>query len=103
MARLPHKTRQMVAAVQRDELDGVWRCRYCRVELMRPDVRPLVWDGKPYPERDHVIPVSRGGLGDLSNVAVACQGCNVRKGGLLVGELPRGWPSWRSVSELAVR
>ena len=85
----------MALIVQRDEADGVWRCRYCRVEVMPLDQEQLGWDGRPYPERDHVIPRSRGGNGTLANSAVACQGCNVRKADRLLSELPHGWSMWR--------
>lgn len=94
MMKLPHKTRQMAVAIRRDEADGVWRCRYCRIEVMSLEVRPLVW-GLPYPEREHVVPRSRGGRGDLANIVVACQGCNVRKHNSLLEELPADWASWR--------
>lgn len=88
------KARQMAAIIERDEPDGTWRCRYCRV-LVMPLVYPLVWDGRPYPERDHVVPRSRGGAGTMANSAVACQPCNVRKGARLLSELPAQW--WTGV------
>jgi 5-methylcytosine-specific restriction endonuclease McrA len=93
MAASP-KARQMAAIIKRDEPDGVWRCRYCRT-LVMPLVDPLVWNGLPYPERDHVIPRSRGGAGTMANSAVACQSCNVRKGARLLSELPSQW--WTGV------
>lgn len=48
-------------------------CAYCGTE-----------DG-PF-ECDHVVPVSRGGGHDLSNLAVACKPCNSSKGGRLLSE-----------------
>jgi len=87
------KVRQMAAIIARDERDGVWRCWYCRIEVEQLDL-PLTWT-KPYPERDHVVPRSRGGSGRMENSAVSCQGCNVRKGGRLLSELPAGWMNWR--------
>jgi 5-methylcytosine-specific restriction endonuclease McrA len=89
-----HAVRQMVAIVQRDEADGVWRCSYCRIELVRMDIWPWAWD-KPRPERDHVIPRSAGGSGRLANMALACQGCNVRKGPNSPEVLPADWHLWR--------
>lgn len=94
--RLPHKTKQMARAILRDEPDGVWRCRYCRTEVLSLDRLSVPWPPHlPYPERDHVTPVSRGGSGAFDNVAVACQGCNVRKGARLLEELPKDWHLWR--------
>lgn len=96
----PHEThrvtplaRQMAAIIQRDEPDGAWRCHYCRTPLHAAD-RPRDWS-LPHPERDHVIPKSRGGKGTIANSVIACQGCNVRKGNKLLGELPEGWNAWR--------
>lgn len=93
--RLPHKTKQMSRAILRDEPDGVWRCRYCRIRVLPLDRLTIPWPDLPYPERDHVVPVSRGGSGAFENVAVACQGCNVRKGARLLSELPDNWSSYR--------
>lgn len=52
-----------------------YRCAYCGAS----DV-PL--------ERDHRIPVSRGGSDDPSNLVPACKPCNVRKG----AQDPELWP-----------
>jgi len=89
-----HAVRQMAAIVRRDESDGVWRCRYCRIELVQMDIWPWGWD-KPRPERDHVVPRSTGGSGRLENMVLACQGCNVRKGPRSLTDLPPTWASWR--------
>ena len=86
--------RQLAACIERDETDGVWRCRYCRIEVTQID-QPWTWDEKPMPERDHVVPRSRGGSNRVANLVVSCQGCNVRKGGRPLGELPTGWAQWR--------
>ncbi len=43
-----------------------YRCRYCGSNL--------------YPEIDHIIPLSRGGTNDPSNLQVLCRGCNAQKG-----------------------
>ena len=90
-----HAVRQMAAIVLRDEPDGVWRCHYCRVEVIQFD-RPWIDTGGPYPERDHVVPRARGGSNAISNLALACGGCNVRKGSKLLDELPLDWQEWRN-------
>ncbi len=47
-----------------------WCCEYCRSQArFCPD--PFVVE--------HVVPRSRGGSDDLSNLAFACQGCNGHK------------------------
>ncbi len=35
---------------------------------------------------DHVIPVSRGGMSDLSNLTTACSSCNIKKGAMTADE-----------------
>lgn len=52
-----------------------YRCAYCG----RSDV-PL--------EKDHRVPVSRGGTEDPTNLVPACKPCNVRKS----NHDPAGWP-----------
>lgn len=52
--------------------DG-FRCRYCG-----STEQPL--------HCDHVVPVSRGGTNDLSNLACACAFCNLSKGDKLLEE-----------------
>jgi 5-methylcytosine-specific restriction endonuclease McrA len=92
---LTHTARQLATVVRRDEADGVWRCRYCRVDVVQLD-RPWTEDGRPFPERDHVVPRSRGGSNSIDNISLACAGCNVRKGSKLLSELPQGWHDWRN-------
>jgi 5-methylcytosine-specific restriction endonuclease McrA len=48
-----------------DDQDGL--CAYCEIPLF----------GEYH--LDHMIPVSRGGIHDWSNIAIACQPCNQRK------------------------
>lgn len=52
------------------------RCYYCGVKV-----------GKNY-HADHVIPLSRGGYNDISNIVIACARCNRRKH----NKLPHEWP-----------
>lgn len=86
--------KQLARIAVRDEPDGVWRCRYCRVEVRRTD-RPGHWFGDvlPWPERDHLIPRSRGGTNEFANLVLSCARCNKSKGDLLLSELPAAWPS----------
>jgi len=51
------------------------RCYYCKVKL-----------GKVY-HADHIVPLSRGGTNDISNIVLACPTCNLRKG----AKLPSEW------------
>ena len=55
------------------------RCHWCGRDT----------DGKP--ERDHVIPLSRGGSDGIDNVVPCCVTCNRRKG----SKLPREWANER--------
>jgi 5-methylcytosine-specific restriction endonuclease McrA len=52
-------------------------CYYCHVPTL---IDPPA--GKCHLERtlDHVIPLSRGGPDDVSNVVCCCRSCNSRKG-----------------------
>jgi len=57
-----------------------YRCQYCG----RPSIelRP-----REALTRDHVIPISRGGTNDWTNVVTACSPCNTRKGNRLPHEI----------------
>lgn len=77
---LPADLRQQVIA-----RDGL-RCRYCGIKVVRRADYPY-WP--PIPNHmagvglltiDHIRPRSRGGFDELSNLCVACQECNVKKG-----------------------
>ncbi len=52
-------------------------------ELFRRDANLCMYCGKSFKEsgltRDHVMPVSRGGINEWSNVVAACRRCNTRK------------------------
>lgn len=56
------------------------RCKYCHCTMTDtpnlPNSRTV----------DHVIPLSRGGRNDLSNLVIACQHCNFSKGDKLLSE-----------------
>lgn len=41
---------------------------------------PCSYCGGPASEKDHIVPVSRGGTGDWQNLAPACRACNASKG-----------------------
>jgi 5-methylcytosine-specific restriction endonuclease McrA len=89
-ARMPN------AATKRELLarDG-YRCRFCSTPLIRSEVRQRIriaypdelrWERRNtgqhaafqamWVQYDHIIPVSRGGRNDLSNLVLACAGCN---------------------------
>ena len=46
------------------------RCEYCRA--------PEAAFNFPF-EVEHIVPIGRGGTDDLSNLALACRACNLRK------------------------
>lgn len=59
--------------------DG-WVCAYCRNPLQAT---------LPLPEVDHVIPKSKGGTDELSNLVLACAPCNGSKGDKLLEDWKR--------------
>lgn len=65
-----------------------WRWALVRVAIFERDGYRCVYCGdKPNElECDHVVPVSRGGSNDPSNLATACVPCNRSKGGKTVEE-----------------
>ena len=67
--RIPQNLRRMV--IERDGL----RCVYCDEDLSNAEVH-----------LDHVIPESRGGLTNYSNLQVTCRKCNLAKGVLSESE-----------------
>jgi len=54
------------------------KCYYCKMKL-----------GMIY-HADHVVPLSRGGSNDISNIVIACPTCNMRKHARLPHEWPEG-------------
>jgi 5-methylcytosine-specific restriction endonuclease McrA len=57
-----------------------YRCQYCG--RSQHDLRP-----REALTRDHLIPLSRGGTNDWSNVVTACSLCNTRKGNRMPEEI----------------
>jgi len=62
----------------------------CNATLFRRDHNTCLYCGLKFSNRDlsrdHVIPVSRGGLDDWMNVVTSCKRCNTRKGNRLLSE-----------------
>jgi 5-methylcytosine-specific restriction endonuclease McrA len=76
---VPRRFRRQVTNTFLFARDG-YCCQYCgrhRVELR----------GRDFLTRDHVVPLSRGGLNSWENVVTACSPCNNRKGSHLSHEL----------------
>jgi 5-methylcytosine-specific restriction endonuclease McrA len=84
---VPRRFRRQVTNTFLFARDG-YRCQYCgrtQVEL------------KPREQltRDHLIPLSRGGLNEWTNVVTACSPCNTRKGNRMphdIGMVPLATP-----------
>ena len=76
-----------------------YRCQYCgRLQIELKPRESLT--------RDHLIPLSRGGANDWTNVVTACSPCNLSKGGLLPRQArmyPRHPPRQPTVTELRER
>jgi 5-methylcytosine-specific restriction endonuclease McrA len=68
---VPRKFRRQVTNTFLFARDG-YRCMYCG--RTKTQLR-----GREFLTRDHVLPISRGGLNTWDNVATACSGCNNRK------------------------
>jgi len=100
------------------ERDG-FHCRYCGLPVIRPEVRKraaalypsaVTWGTTNssqhagfqalWAQYDHVVPHSRGGTNDLSNLVVACAACNFGKMSYRLEELglcdPRDFASVKS-------
>ena len=57
-----------------------YECQYCGRHLTELKMRESL-------TRDHLIPISRGGSNDWTNVVTACNSCNTRKGNRLPEEI----------------
>ena len=57
-----------------------YRCQYCGRHMNELKPRESL-------TRDHLIPLSRGGTNEWTNVVTACSGCNARKGNHLAAEI----------------
>jgi 5-methylcytosine-specific restriction endonuclease McrA len=56
-----------------------YRCQFCHRTQAELRYRECL-------TRDHLVPLSRGGNNDWTNVVTACSGCNTRKGNRLPSE-----------------
>ncbi len=57
-----------------------YRCQYCGRHVLELKPREAL-------TRDHLLPLSRGGSNEWSNVVTACSPCNTRKGNHLPSEI----------------
>jgi 5-methylcytosine-specific restriction endonuclease McrA len=57
-----------------------YRCQYCGRHMTEFKTREAL-------TRDHLVPLSRGGTNDWTNVITACSPCNTRKGNRLPEEI----------------
>jgi 5-methylcytosine-specific restriction endonuclease McrA len=57
-----------------------YRCQYCGRHMIEFKPRESL-------TRDHLVPLSRGGTNDWTNVITACSPCNTRKGNRLPEEI----------------
>lgn len=57
-----------------------YRCQYCGRHQTELKPREAL-------TRDHLIPISRGGTNEWTNVVAACSPCNARKGNRLAAEI----------------
>ncbi len=75
---VPRKFRRQVTNTVLFARDG-YRCQFCGRSA--GDLR-----GRECLTRDHLLPLSRGGTNDWTNVTTACSTCNTRKGSRLPRE-----------------
>lgn len=75
---VPRRFRRQVTNTFLFARDG-YRCQYCGRHRRQLGYRESL-------TRDHVLPISRGGDNDWTNVVTACSKCNLRKGDRLPSE-----------------
>ncbi len=76
---VPRKFRRQVTNTFLFARDS-YRCQYCH--RYAAELRP-----RECLTRDHLVPLSRGGNNDWTNVVTACSSCNTRKGNHLPEEI----------------
>ena len=112
---------RMPTVAQKKQLhvrDG-YRCRFCSIPVIRPEVRKRAVELYPltvtwgttnksqhagfqalWAQYDHVVPHSCGGTNDIENLVVTCAACNFGKMSYRIEELglldPRDFPPIRS-------
>jgi len=75
---VPRKFRRQVTNTFLFARDG-YRCQFCHRSQQEFRHRECL-------TRDHLVPLSRGGTNDWTNVVTACSSCNTRKGNRLPEE-----------------
>jgi len=84
---VPRRFRRQVTNTFLFARDG-YRCQYCLRSQLDLRHRECL-------TRDHLVPLSRGGTNEWTNVVTACSSCNTRKGNRLPSECgmqPHGHP-----------
>jgi len=76
--RVPRKFRRQVTNTFLFARDG-YACQFCGRSERELGFRECL-------TRDHIVPLSRGGTNDWTNVVTACSTCNTRKGNRLPQE-----------------
>lgn len=86
----------MDRTVQRLAARDGWQCRYCGCALG-------YGDGEERPTKDHVFPRAWGGSDRITNLVLACEPCNTRKGAGIVNlpDRPAWWGECRHTSPAA--
>ena len=99
--------------------DG-FRCRFCRVPLVRKEVRTLIRECYPdalrwgnrnvdqhaalqaiWLQYDHLVPHSRGGTNELTNLVVTCAPCNYGRWNCTLDEVGLADPRLRAPDHTA--
>lgn len=83
------------------EEQGGWFCIYCGCELS-PN-RPGGNRKRGYAEVDHLVPISKGGTDDLSNLALACVTCNTQKKAMTAHDFVLWRRDWLARKEILKR